>query len=168
MAYPTTARPRCFLRYRVAIFFRFSSTLHAKRSPIIRPSFGAQTRESRTFTEETREIAQGERIRLTGYDKEIGVRSGDLGTVTRIGQDHSMTVKMDSGKIAEVSSEKSRYVDYGYAVEGFKNLRAERVIATGDGLSQQSCQGVFFESGSRFVHQRAEAEFRCFQGDSDT
>jgi hypothetical protein len=53
-----------------------------------------------------------------------------------IGQDHSMTVKLDSGKTAEVSSEKSRYIDYGYAVDGLKNLRAERVIATGDGLSQ--------------------------------
>jgi conjugative relaxase-like TrwC/TraI family protein len=101
-----------------------------------------QTRESRTYQEETREIAQGERIRFTSYDKEIGVRAGDLGTVTRIGQDHSMTVKLDSGKTAEVSSEKSRNIDYGYAVEGLKNLRAERVIATGDGLSQQTFQGV--------------------------
>jgi ATP-dependent exoDNAse (exonuclease V) alpha subunit len=101
-----------------------------------------QTRESRTFQEETREIAQGERIRFTSYDKEIGVRSGDLGTVTRIGHDHSMTVRLDSGKTAEVSSEKSRHVDYGYAVDGVKNLRAERVIATGDGLSQQTFQGV--------------------------
>ena len=41
-----------------------------------------QTRESQTYQEETREIAQGERIRFTSYDKEIGVRSGDLGTVT--------------------------------------------------------------------------------------
>jgi hypothetical protein len=64
-----------------------------------------QTRESRTYQEENREIAQGERIRFTSYDKETGVRSGDLGTVTRIGQDHSMTVKLDSGKNAEVSSE---------------------------------------------------------------
>jgi hypothetical protein len=102
----------------------------------------AQTRESRTYQEETREIAQGERIRFTSYDKEIGVRSGDLGTVTRIGQDHSMTVTLDSGKNTEVSSEKSRHIDYGYAVEVLKNLRAERVIATGDGLSQQTFQGV--------------------------
>jgi conjugative relaxase-like TrwC/TraI family protein len=101
-----------------------------------------QTRESRTYQEETREIAQGERIRFSSYDKEIGVRSGDLGTVVRIGQDHSMTVKLDSGKTAEVSSEKSRHIDYGYAVEGLKNLRAERVIATGDGLSQQTFHGV--------------------------
>jgi conjugative relaxase-like TrwC/TraI family protein len=101
-----------------------------------------QTRESRTYQEEIREIAQGERIRFTSYDKEAGVRSGDLGTVTRIGQDHSMTVKLDSGKTAEVSSENSRHIEYGYAVDGLKNLRAERVIATGDGLSQQTFQGV--------------------------
>jgi conjugative relaxase-like TrwC/TraI family protein len=101
-----------------------------------------QTRESRTFVEETREIAQGERIRFTSSDQEIVVRPGDLGTVTRIGQDHSMTVKLDSGKIAEVSSEKPRHIDYGYAVEGLKNLRVERVIATGDGLSQQNFQSV--------------------------
>jgi conjugative relaxase-like TrwC/TraI family protein len=101
-----------------------------------------QTRESRTYQEETREIAQGERIRFTSYDKETGVRSGDLGTVTRIGQDHSMTVKLDSGKNAEVSSAKSRHIEYGYAVDSLKNLRAERVIATGEGLSQQTFQGV--------------------------
>jgi hypothetical protein len=101
-----------------------------------------QTRESRTFVEETRTIAQGERIRFTSYDKENGVRSGDLGTVTRLGPDHSMTVTLDSGKIAVLSQEKSRHIDHGYAVEGLKNLRAERVIGTGEGLSQQTFQGV--------------------------
>lgn len=38
-----------------------------------------QTRESRLYREEVREIAEGERIRFTSYDKELGVRSGDLG-----------------------------------------------------------------------------------------
>ncbi len=118
-----------------------------------------QTRESRTSTEETREIAQGERIRFTGCDKAIGVRPGDLGTVTRIGQDHSMTVKLDSGKIAEVSSERSRYVDYGYAIEGLKNLRAERVIATGDGLSQQSFSGVFSKTDFALYTNESKQDF---------
>jgi conjugative relaxase-like TrwC/TraI family protein len=99
-----------------------------------------QTRESRVFQEETREVAEGERIRFTTYDKELGVRSGDLGAVARIGQDHSMIVKMDSGKIAEVSPEKTRHIDYGYAVDTLKNVRAERVIVTGDGLTQQGFQ----------------------------
>ncbi len=101
-----------------------------------------QTRESRVFQEETREVAQGERIRFTTYDKELGVRSGDLGTVTRIGQDTSMTVKLDSGKTAEVSPQKARHIDYGYAVDGLKNVRAERIIATGDGLTPQTFQGT--------------------------
>ena len=101
-----------------------------------------QTRESRVFREETREVAQGERVRFTTYDKELGVRSGDLGTVTRIGQDNSMTVTLDSGKSAEVSAEKTRHIDYGYTVDALKNVRAERVLATGDGLTQQQFQGA--------------------------
>lgn len=47
-----------------------------------------------------------------------------------------MTVKLDSGKTAEVSPEKARHIDYGYAVHGLKGLRAEPLIATGDGLPQ--------------------------------
>jgi hypothetical protein len=100
------------------------------------------SRESRVFQEESREIAQGERIRFTTYDKELGVRSGDLGTVTRLAQDNSLTVKLDSGRTAEVSPEKARHIDYGYAVESLKGNRAERVIASGEGLTQQVFQGV--------------------------
>lgn len=79
-------------------------------------------------------IADGERIRFTRHDKELGVRSGDLGTVTRLGQDRSMTVQLDSGKTAEVSTEKSRL--WLRRREPERN-RAERVIATGDCLTQQ-------------------------------
>jgi len=94
------------------------------------------------FREETREIADGERIRFTRYDKELGVRAGDLGTVSRVSQDGSMTVKLDSGKTAEVSPDKSRHIDYGYTVESLKGNRAERVIATGDGLTPHVFQGA--------------------------
>ncbi len=80
---------------------------------------------------------------LHRHDKEMGVRSGDLGTVTRIGRGPFHDVKLDSGKTAEVSSEKARHIEYGYAVEGLKNIRAERVIlATGDGLTHQQLQGA--------------------------
>ena len=101
-----------------------------------------ETRESHVFQEETREVAEGERIRFTHYDNDIGVRSGDLGTVTRIGQDHSVTVRMDSGKIAEVSPEKARHIDHGYAVDSMKNVRAEYIMATCDSLTHQNVQGT--------------------------
>ena len=99
-----------------------------------------QSRESRVFQEETREIAEGERIRFTRYDKEMGVRSGDLGTVTRMGLDNSMTVKLDSGETAEVSPAKTRHIDYGYVVDSLKSTGAERVIVTGANLTQQNIQ----------------------------
>ena len=102
----------------------------------------SQTRESRLYREEVREIAEGERLRFTSYDKDLGVRSGDLGTVTRIGPDRSMTVRLDSGKVAELAPEKTRRIDYGYAVDGSQAVRADRVIATGDKLSQQTFPGM--------------------------
>ena len=102
----------------------------------------AQTRESRIFTEETRKIAEGERIRFTRYDKELGVKSGDLGTVTRLADDNSMSVKLDSGKTTELSTEKTKHLDYGYTVDALKNISAECVIATGDRLTQQAFQGA--------------------------
>lgn len=101
-----------------------------------------QTRESRLYREEVREVAEGERIRFTSYDKELGVRSGDLGTVTRIGQDRSLTVQLDSGRAAELTPEKTRRIDYGYVVDGSQAVRADRIIATGDQLSQQTLQGM--------------------------
>lgn len=101
-----------------------------------------QTRESHLFREEVREIAEGERIRFASYDREIGVRSGDLATVIRLGQDRSMTVQLDSGKTAELSPEKSRRIDYGYAVDDSQRVRADRIIATGDRLSQQALQSA--------------------------
>ena len=102
-----------------------------------------QTRESRLFREEVREIAEGERIRFTASDREAGVRLGDLGTVTRIGQDRSMSVHLDSGKTAELAPEKTRRIDYGYAVDVAQNVRADRILATGDQLSQKAFQASF-------------------------
>jgi hypothetical protein len=102
----------------------------------------AQTRASRIFQEETRNIAEGERIRFTRFDKDLGIRSGDLGTVTRLGRDNSMSVKLDSGKTAELTADKTKHLDYGYTIAATKDVRAERVIATGDGLTQQAFRGA--------------------------
>ena len=93
--------------------------------------FRTQTCASRLYREEIREIAEGERIRFTSYDGELGVRSGDLGTVTRMGQDRSLTVQLDCGKTLELSPEKARRIDYGYAVDGLQRVRADRILVTG-------------------------------------
>jgi hypothetical protein len=53
-----------------------------------------------------------------------------------------MSVKLDSNRTAEVSPEEARHIDYGYAVQSLKGNCAERVIATGDCLTQHVFQGV--------------------------
>jgi hypothetical protein len=82
------------------------------------------------------------RFQVRRSDKDLGVRCGDLGTVTRLCEDQSMTVKFDSGKTISVSPEKFWSIDYGNALDGLSPNRAERVIATGDGLTQQVSQGA--------------------------
>ena len=91
------------------------------------------------------------------------MRSGDLGTVTRIGEDHAMTVKMDSGKIAEVPPEKAQHIDYGYVVDSLKNVRAERVIATGDGLTQQAFQAASAKADLALYTSPPQQEFASTQ-----
>lgn len=99
------------------------------------------------FRQEVWEIAQGERIRFTSSEREAGVLLGDLGTVTRIGPDRSMTVQLDSGTTAELSPEKTRRIDYGYAVDSSQKVRADCVLATGDQLSQRSLRGISSQAG---------------------
>ena len=101
-----------------------------------------QTRESRLYRVEVREIAEGERIRFMREDRVLGVRAGELATVTRLGGDGSLGVRLDSGKGAELTGEQIRHIDYGYAVEGARAARAERVIATGDELAPRALDGI--------------------------
>ncbi len=101
-----------------------------------------QTKESRLYRVEVREIAEGERIRFTRENKALGVRAGELGTVMRLGGDGSLGVKLDSGKTAELTGEQAWHIDYGYTVQSAKAARAERVLATADELGSKALDGV--------------------------
>ena len=101
-----------------------------------------QTRESTVFRQETREIAEGERIQLTSADKSQGIRKGDLATVTRIDANHAMTLLMDNGKTVSLDPDKARHVEYGYVVDGSQRVSADRVIATGEAIDSKILQSV--------------------------
>ncbi|WP_420236286.1 MobF family relaxase [Telmatobacter bradus] len=89
-----------------------------------------QTRQSRVYREEPREMAEGERIRFTLFDNESHIRSGDFATVERIEPD--LAARLDSGKTVELDAEAAQHIDYGYAAESAANLAADRVILTGE------------------------------------
>jgi hypothetical protein len=80
------------------------------------------------YRKEERAMSTGERIQITTADRENHIRSGDFATVERIGDDGSLSIRLDNGKAVELDSEMARHVDYGYAVETARRLSADRVI----------------------------------------
>jgi hypothetical protein len=91
-----------------------------------------QTKQSTVYREEERDLAVGDRIQFTAPDRENRIRLGDFATIDRIAEDNALSVRLDNGKIVELNPEKTRYIDYGYAVGTTKNLSADRVLLTGE------------------------------------
>jgi hypothetical protein len=94
-------------------------------------SLTRQIAQSAIYREEEREFAAGDRIQFSVSDREVGVRKGTFGAIERIAEDNAISVRLDNGKVVELTPEKSRHIDYGYAVESAQHLSADRVLITG-------------------------------------
>jgi hypothetical protein len=92
----------------------------------------AMTAESAVFRQEQREIAQGDRVQFTRGDAGLGIRKGELGTVTSIGATNNVDVQLDKGTVLKLASEQTRHIEHGYAVESIKAGAPERVLFTQD------------------------------------
>ena len=90
----------------------------------------SQTRQSKIYREESREIAEGERIWFTAPEKENYVRTGDFATVEQIAPD--LSVRLDNGKTVDLDAETAQHIEYGYTAGSASNLAADRVILTGE------------------------------------
>jgi hypothetical protein len=90
-----------------------------------------QTDRSTVYREESRELAQGERIQFTAAHPELRIRAGSLATVEKIGEDNAVTVRLHNGKAVELDAEQSRYIDYAYAVEATQQASVDRILITG-------------------------------------
>jgi hypothetical protein len=91
-----------------------------------------QTDRSTVYTEESRELAQGERIQFNTANPELRISAGSLATVEKFGEDNAITMRLDKGKIVELDGEQSRYIDYGYAVETAQQASVDRILITGN------------------------------------
>ncbi len=90
-----------------------------------------QANRSTVYKEESRELAEGERIQFTIANPELRIRAGSLATVEKIGEDNAVTVRLDNGKAVELDAEQSRYIDYAYAVEATQQASVDRILITG-------------------------------------
>lgn len=100
-----------------------------------------QTRQSRVFHEEQRDISVGERIVFAQPDRPQHLRRGEFGTVEAI-QNHSLIVVRDSGESISLSKAEMRHIDYGYASHNMPKGSLHRIIVTGDAevLARQQVQ----------------------------
>ena len=96
------------------------------------PAQLASTRGSKVYSEEMREVASGERIRFTCASKDLGLRTGDLATVEKVYGNESLSVRLDNRKTVFIDATQSRHIEYGYAIDGAKTVRADRVLANID------------------------------------
>ena len=65
-----------------------------------------QTDESTVYREETRDRVEGDRTTFTAADHGSRVRSGDFATVERIGDENSISARLDSGRAVQLESER--------------------------------------------------------------
>jgi ATP-dependent exoDNAse (exonuclease V) alpha subunit len=129
------------------------------------------TAESAVFRQEQREIAQGDRVQFTRADAALGIRKGDLGTVTSISPANSLDVQLDKGSVVQLTGEQSRHLEHGYAVESIKAGAPERVLFTQDAapdereIASLSRNGrelhLYTSDGS--VAQKAETQSQAVQ-----
>jgi conjugative relaxase-like TrwC/TraI family protein len=91
-----------------------------------------QTMQSTVYREEQRDVAAGERIRVTDSGRGAGIRSGDFATVERIGESNALSVRFDNGKSVKLDPDNARHIEYGYVVESLSHPYGNRVLITGD------------------------------------
>lgn len=89
------------------------------------------TAQSKVYREEQQEFAQGDRIRMTEPSSSHGIRKGDFGTITGIGD--TLEVRLDRGESVQLSKEQAKHIEHGYAVDSLKAGAPNRVLFSQEG-----------------------------------
>ena len=94
------------------------------------------TAQSKVYREEHQEFAQGDRVRMTEPNSSQGIRKGDFGTITAIGD--TLDVSLDKGETVRLTKEQARHIEHGYAVDSLKTGAPDKVLISQDGFQTPS------------------------------
>ncbi len=94
----------------------------------------AMTAQSKVYREEQQEFAQGDRVRMTEASATQGIRKGDFGTITSIGD--TLEVRLDKGESVQLTKERAKHIEHGYAVDSLRTGAPDRVLISQDGSFQ--------------------------------
>ena len=94
------------------------------------------TAQSKVYREEHQEFAQGDRVRMTEPNASQGIRKGDFGTITAMGD--TLDVSLDKGETVRLTKEQARHIEHGYAVDSLKTGVPDKVLISQDGFQTPS------------------------------
>lgn len=82
------------------------------------------------YREDGRTFSVGDRVQFSAPAHELDVANRELGTITAIGDEKRIGLKMDDGRQIEIDSAKHPHLDHGYAVTSHSSQgqTAERVL----------------------------------------
>ena len=107
------------------------------------------TAESKVYREEHQEFAKGDRVRMTEPNASHGIRKGDFGTITAIGD--TLDVRLDKGESVQLSKEQTKHIEHGYAVHSLKTGAPDRVLISQDGTFQATSEAASLSRTGRQV-----------------
>ena len=86
------------------------------------------------YREELRSLSVGDRIQFTAPANNLKVANRELGTVEAIGQDGTLSLKLDGGREVALDPRQHPHLDHGYAVTSHSSQgqTAERVLINVD------------------------------------
>ena len=99
---------------------------------------------------ETREIAAGEALRVTGTDRALGIRNGERGVVEAVSRE-GFTLKAADGTRWNLLTNRSLPVEYGYTATGHsaQGLGADRVLMDKDTKARTTDHRSFYTDLTR-------------------
>ena len=80
------------------------------------------------YREQERAFSAGDRVQFTAPAQDLKVANRELGTVTSIGEDGRLSLRMDGGREIELDPRQHPHLDHGYAVTSH-SARARLLIA---------------------------------------
>jgi conjugative relaxase-like TrwC/TraI family protein len=82
------------------------------------------------YREEERTFSIGDKVQLTAPARELGVANRELGTITSIGDEKRIGLKMEDGRQIQMDVNQHPHLDHGYAVTSHSSQgqTAERVL----------------------------------------
>lgn len=117
------------------------------------------------YREMERSFAVHDRLSFTAPQRDLSIANRDLGTVENIGNDGSITVRLDQGKTVTFDANHMRHFDHGYAVTSHSSqgLTAERVLINAD---PNEHKGLVNERFAYVAASRGSHDIQVFTADA--